>query len=267
MLKVLAVIGALLLFAGHFATPAAAQTPPSVAVRYTSTFTNVHPPARHFNLLHGVSEFSPGEAARPSYSPGPRFFTLLEGEVTVLIGDKTQVFKAGQTWDAPGGIYHGVTNEGSVRARIFFSVLNPIGGMGGIMPGSTPPASPSRILHTTQTPVTVSTNTITVIQMVQDWPAGARNSNHMMNQPHLYSMMEGENTTRFFDGRNERFTANQAGVMAVGQGGYMENSGATSNRLFFTWAATPGQPNTLPATPPVAGVAAPPPVAGAPAPA
>ena len=29
--------------------------------------------------------------------------------------------------------------------------------------------------------------------------------------------------------------------------------GDGANRLFFTWAATPGQPNTLPATPPASG--------------
>ena len=228
-----------------------AQTPPSVAVRLTSTFRDILVPARDFNLVHGVSEFNAGEAGRANSSLGPRFFTVLEGNVTVQIGDRTRIFGAGQTWDVPGGIYFGIKNDGPERARVFFSVISPIGSPGPQpMPGSTPPAAPSRILHQVQTPVTVSTNTITIVQAVQDWPAGARNANHAMNQPHLYSMMEGENTSRFFDGHSERSTANQAGVMAVGQGGYMENSGASANRLFFTWAATPGEPNTVPATPP-----------------
>jgi len=264
-MKVVSIIAFLLAFAVAFTASSSAQTPPSVAVRFTSTFENIQPPARHFTLLHGISEFRPGEAARNNSSNGHRLFTALEGELTVLIGDKTQKFKSGEKWHVPAGIYFGIKNEGAVTARVFFSGLSPIGSQGPQpVPGSEVPAMPSRILHLVQTPVTVSTNTITVIQVVQDWPVGARNSNHAMNQPHLFSMMEGENTSHFFHGHSERFTANQAGVMGVGHGGYMQNNGAIPNRLFFTWAATPGQPNTVPASPPAeAGGAAAPAATGA----
>src|SRR5688572_26706982 len=264
-MKAIPIIAFLLAFAVAFTASSSAQTPPSVAVRFTSTFENIQPPARHFTLLHGISEFRPGEAARNNSTDGHRLFTALEGELNVLIGDKTQVFKSGEKWHVPPGIYFGIKNEGSVTARVFFSGLSPIGSQGPQpVPGSEVPAMPSRILHTVQTPVTVSTNTITIIQVVQDWPVGARNSNHAMNQPHLFSMMEGENTSHFFHGHSERFTANQAGVMEVGHGGYMQNAGSIPNRLFFTWAATPEQPNTVPASPPAAaGGAASPAATGA----
>jgi quercetin dioxygenase-like cupin family protein len=257
-MKAVSIIAFLFAFAVAFTASASAQTPPGVAVRFTSTFENIQPPARHFNLLHGVSEFRPGEAARSNSTDGHRFFTTIEGELTVVIGDKAQKFKTGEKWHVPSGIYFGIKNEGSATARVFFSVLAPIGGRGAQpVPGSEVPAMPSRIVHLVQTPVTVSTNTITVVQVVQDWPAGARNSNHAMNQPHLFSMMEGENTSHFFHGHSLRIGANEAGGMDVGHGGYMQNTGAVSNRLFFTWAATPGQPNTVPASPPAAAGAAP----------
>jgi len=240
-------IVAVVLAVGASIVPAEAQTPPSVTTRYTSTFTGVNPPARHFNLLQGISEFQPGEAARNNSTPGPRFFTALEGELTVLIGDKTEVFGAGKTWSVPGGITLGVKNEGANRGRVFFSVLAPIGGPGGSpQPGSAVPAAPSRILQTVSTPVTVTSDNLNVIQVVQDWAPGARNSNHVMNQPHVYSMLEGENTTRYLDGSSERWTPGQAGVMTVGRGGYMENSGTAPARLFFTWVVVPGAPQTLP---------------------
>ncbi len=79
----------------------------------------------------------------------------------------------------------------------------------------------------------------------------------MMNHPHLYMAIDGENTTRFFDGSVERFTAGQAGVMQVGKPGFMQNSGTTANRLVFTWLQTPGTPLTSPATPPEAAAPAP----------
>ena len=246
-----------LLTAAASISPADAQTPPSISVRFNTTFTNVQPPARNFNLIQGVSEFLSGEAARTNFTAGPRFFTALEGELTVLIGDKTEVFGAGKTWSVPGGMYFGIKNEGSSRARVFFSALAPIGSLGAQpQPGSVVPASPGRILQTVQAPVTVRSDTLNVVQVVQDWPGGARNTNHMMNQPHVYGMLEGENTTRFLDGSNERWTAGQAGVMAVGKPGYMENSGATANRVFFTWVVTPGTPQTLPATAPASAAPA-----------
>src|SRR5688572_8406052 len=157
-MKALSVVAFLLAFAVTSTASSSAQTPPSVAVRFTSTFENIQPPARHFTLLHGISEFRPGEAARNNSTDGHRFFTALEGEFTVLIGDKTQKFKAGEKWHVPPGIYLGVKNEGSVTGRIFFSGLSPIGTRGPQpMPGSEVPAMPSRILHLVQTPVTVST--------------------------------------------------------------------------------------------------------------
>jgi len=250
-MKMLSLFAFVLAFTIGFSASASAQTPPSVAVRYNSTFTDIQPPARYFNLLHGVSEFRPGEAARNNYTAGHRFFTALEGELTVLIGDKTQKFATGEKWDVPPGIYFGVKNEGSVTARIFFSALSPIGSQGPQpVPGSEIPSMSSRILHQVQTSVTVSTNRITVVQVVQDWPVGARNSNHAMNQPHLFSMMEGENTSFYFQGAPDRILANQAGIMHEDHGGYMQNTGSIPNRLFFTWVATPGEPNTVPVTPP-----------------
>jgi hypothetical protein len=102
-------------------------------------------------------------------------------------------------------MYFGIKNEGPARARVFFSALAPIGSQGAQpMPGSVVPASPGRILQTVQTPVTVRSDTLNVVQVVQDWPAGARNTNHMMNQPHVYGMSS-ENTTAI-DG-SRRWTA------------------------------------------------------------
>jgi len=113
-MKAILVITLLFALAVAFTGSTSAQTPPGVAVRFTSTFENVQPPARHFNLLHGVSEFRPGEAARSNSTDSHRFFTTLEGELTVVIGDKTQKFKSGEKWHVPSGVYFGIGNEGSV---------------------------------------------------------------------------------------------------------------------------------------------------------
>jgi quercetin dioxygenase-like cupin family protein len=243
-------LGAVALALASSIATVGAQTPPSVTVRHTSTFTGVNAPLRHFNLIQGISEFLPGQAARNNSTPGPRFFTVVEGTVTVLIGDKTEVFGTGKNWTVPGGITFGIKNEAEGRARVFFSVLSQPGAQPSPQPGSAVPASPSRILQTVTTPVTVKADVINVVQVVQDWAPGARNPNHHMNHPHVYSMLEGESTTRYLDGASEAWKAGDAAVMEVNRDGYMQNSGAAMNTLYFTWLVLPGTPLTSPAAAP-----------------
>jgi quercetin dioxygenase-like cupin family protein len=246
------------------ATTASAQTPPRIVPGYTSTFNNVQPPARSFDLIQGVSEFLPGESARMnSTSASPRYFTIVEGAITAIIGDKTAVYEAGKNFVVPAGIYFQPRNLGQQRARIFFSVLQPAWERGvQPAPGSAVPEKPSRILHTVRTSVSVASDSINVQQVTNNWEAGARNAPHVMNHPHLFSILDGELTNRYQDGSELRVAPGQAGVMTVAKPGIMESSGARAAPAFFTWIVSGSSPNTSAVPAPAASAPITPPRTG-----
>jgi hypothetical protein len=79
----------------------------------------------------------------------------------------------------------------------------------------------------------------------------------MMNHPHLYVALGGENTVKYLDGTTARITSGQSGSMTPGKPGIMENTGTTTARMYFAWVLTPGTPNTSPATGAAAAISPP----------
>ena len=253
MKKLILVTAAILLALAS--TGGAGSAAPTATVTHRATFEGVQPPARYFTLVEGISEFAPGQAARSNFVPAARYFSVIQGEVTVTIGDKTAVYAKGETWSVGGGIYFGIRNDADATARVFFTVLALPGATPKPVPGSTVPANPSRILWTAVTSVYVPASKIDLMQLIQDSEPGFRTPAHVMNHPHVYIVMEGENTLRYSDGAVEAFAAGQQGVMEVGRPGTMENSSDVNSQLAFSWLITPGTPPTSPVT----GTAATPP--------
>jgi quercetin dioxygenase-like cupin family protein len=229
--------------------PAGNAAEPRIVAGYTSNFTNVQPPARNFDLVQGVSEFQPGESARMnSLAASPRFFTVIEGEVSITIGNRTEVYAAGSSFSVAPGIFFLPRNDSTSRARILFSILQPAWERGAqFAPDSTAPEKPSRILYGVRTNVTVASNLVTVQQVTSSWESGARNSPHIMNHPHVFATLDGEVTTRYLDGGEDRIGPGQLGVMTVGRPGIMESTGERTASMAFTWVITLGTPNTSPA--------------------
>ena len=138
MIRIILATAALLLALA--ATGGAGSAAPTVTVTHRATFEGVQPPARYFNLIEGLSEFAPGQAARSNFTGSARYFSVIEGEVTVTIGDKTAVYAKGETWSVGSGIYFGIRNDSSGVSRVFFSVLNLPGSAGPQpVPGSSVP--------------------------------------------------------------------------------------------------------------------------------
>jgi quercetin dioxygenase-like cupin family protein len=233
------------------ASSLAAGAEPRIIGRYISTFSNVQPPGRYFDLIQGVSEFKPGAAARPnSLSASPRFFTVIEGSVDVRIGEKSAVYGAGQSFSDPAGIVFAIGNAGDTRARVLFSILAPAWEHGAQpAPGSQAPAAPSSILFTVRTDIVLpaeAVHSVNVVQVVQDWDPGAANAPHVMNHQHVFTAVEGELTTHYLDGTSQRVTAGQLGIMQPGKPGTMQNEGQSKALVVVTWVQTPGTPLTSP---------------------
>jgi quercetin dioxygenase-like cupin family protein len=61
----------------------------------------------------------PGQAQKPHrHDEADKVYAVLEGEVTVRVGEETATLRAGQAVLAPAGADHGVDNPGPGRAAL-----------------------------------------------------------------------------------------------------------------------------------------------------
>jgi quercetin dioxygenase-like cupin family protein len=262
--------GALSILAASLVLAVASAQTPTIIVRHSSMFTGVQPPGRHADLGITVSEFAPGARNALHYQTATRYFTVIEGELTITIGTETKVYSSGMSGVSPGGRLTRFSNEhGTVRAQLFIASLWPPQPGGGplasalVLVEPLPELLPRVIARGWLPQIEVPTTGVNIQQVVQVWEPGARNAPHTMNHPHLFIALEGENTTRYLDGGVERTVAGQQGVMEPGRPGIMENSGTTNNVLLVAWVLTPGISNTSPVSPAPAPAVSPPSVGDA----
>jgi quercetin dioxygenase-like cupin family protein len=217
---------------------------------FTSNYTNVQPPGRYVDLQMTISEFDPGASVPSNNFTSVRYVTVVEGAVRVTIGSETKDYAAGTNFIVPGGAYVKISNVSTTtKAQLFFSSLRVAGTVPsqGLPPGEPIPSLLPRVVATATLPgIQVPTIGVTVQQAVSTWEAGAKNAPHMMNHPHLFVALGGENTTKYTDGTTLLVASGQSGTMTPGKPGIMENTGTTAARMFFAWVLTPGTPNTSP---------------------
>jgi quercetin dioxygenase-like cupin family protein len=221
----------------------------------------VHPPGRYVDLQMTISEFDPGARSPANNFTSVRFVTVVEGAVRVTIGSETKDYATGTNFVIPGGAYVQISNVGTTKAQIFLSSLRVAGTtpVQSLPPGEPIPSLTPRIVATGTLPgIQVPTTGVTVQQAVADWEAGAKNSPHMMNHPHIFIPLGGENTTKYTDATTMRVTSGQSATMTPGKPGIMENTGTTTARMYFVWVLTPGTPNTSPVTGTAAAAISPP---------
>lgn len=216
---------------------------PAQTVRFTSSIPNVQLPGRYYDLNQNIGDFAPG-AGLPLQSCGcDIYFSVIEGEMTVTIGDKTQVYTAGKSGAIPGGIISQPINKGSAKARVFYTMLKLANGT-DVRPftpapgGTTPSTMPSFSGWSTAFGLHANVDKVTLIQMMSDWDPGFKTPLHVMNFEHVFSVLEGENTIRYRDGGVDKFVAGQKAVMTMGRPGTMENSGTANNRMAVSWVIT-----------------------------
>jgi unsaturated pyranuronate lyase len=68
----------------------------------------IHTAAGEKMMLSFV-EFAPHAVVEPHSHPHEQMGLLLEGELTFVIGDETNVVRPGEMWRIPGGVIHSAT--------------------------------------------------------------------------------------------------------------------------------------------------------------
>jgi quercetin dioxygenase-like cupin family protein len=212
------------------------------------------PPAHHVVFGHSNWDVPPGGVGAVTTTPyTTRFYTVTAGELTATVGDKTQAYTAGQSFMVPAGIQSQTRNNKDTIARFMLTSVVPAGMNtvpGGVIsvPGTAsatnPPIMTSGI--TGGLKAAALPGTIDVLQTIVEYEPGFRTPNHIMNHPHVFTILAGEVTFGYLDGTVERYKAGETAVMTPGRPGYMSNETGAMATWQITWLVTPGTPTTSP---------------------
>lgn len=253
-------LGAFLVLGAAVSASTAHAADPVQTNLINSTFRGVATPARYLTLAQSMWELSPGGASAPTATTYARFFTVTAGEMTATIGDKTAVYGAGTNFNIPPGIIARVTNESRTATARFVAASLLTAWATPAVPGSVTTLgeapNPPRQLSVASTPVANAAPTVDLIHWIVDYDPGFRTPNHVMNHPHVFTIVSGEITFGYLDGTVERFRAGQTAVMTPGRPGYMANETTEKATYQITWLQTPGTALTSPAPAPAAAAAA-----------
>ena len=187
--------------------------------------------------------FEPGEWTIPHSHNGPSYNTVLEGEVTLRIGDVERTFGVGEGWVDKPGVVHTAGNQGTVPARFLASFVVSRG-----VPPSTfvesededsLPPEPTVVAASKMTAIGL-TGPMDVVQRVIDVEAGATVPTQAQAGPSIISVLDG-NVAVDVDGTTRTLEAGDSWVeSAEVSHGYTAEG--TTARLVITSFVPRGAP-------------------------
>ena len=162
-------------------------------------------------LYQSVLSFEPGAWTALHSHSGGSYNTVVQGEVTLRIGDTERTFGPGEGWTDEPGVLHLAGNAGSGEARLIASMVVERG-----MPPATvvdpedeesaPP--PPDLLAMTRTMAALPSGPLDVVEQLVDLDAGAQAALPAPLGPRLIGVVEGTVTVEM-DGASHTFEAGQ----------------------------------------------------------
>ncbi|MBA2702463.1 MAG: cupin domain-containing protein [Blastocatellia bacterium] len=78
------------------------------------------------HLMVGLNCLEPGQTqSAHAHQGADKFYFVLEGSGTFVVGDEERQAEAGTVVTAPAGIKHGVTNSGNERLSLLVAIAPP----------------------------------------------------------------------------------------------------------------------------------------------
>jgi quercetin dioxygenase-like cupin family protein len=242
-------VAALAIFAGVLPCDVAfAQVPvPGFTTFSKNTFAGISTPASSVELVQAVMDYAPGAKLPANTLRAPRVFTVIEGELTVRIGAGTDVYAAGKGAPVPAGTAVTITNASTTAsARVFVSTLLPAGARDRVLEsGTTNRNVMPKATFVSRIPMYRLPAVVELVQLGYRFDVGYATPNHVMMQPHLQTITEGECSYNYLDGASESYGPGEQAQMYVGRPGNMAASGQVSCVFLMTWVKTSAKPYTV----------------------
>lgn len=220
---------------------ATAQQPPQ-QTSFPVPFRGIATPGTNFDVVQSVIDYNPGATASASAMNIANYLTVLEGELTIQVGDKPEVVAKGKGLSVPAGATLVVTNASGAKARLFVSTLLPVA---AVVKVHQPNSSGVTVFSTARRSMSGAPAVVDVIQVLSEYDPGFRTPNHIMNEFHLFSLLTGITDFGYLGtGAVERFSAGQLAVMYERIAGWMGNTTQEKASWAITWVGTPGKPLT-----------------------
>ena len=227
---------------------AVAQAPvPGFSTFSKNTFAGIATPGPSIELVQAVMDYAPGAKSPANTLHAPRVFTVIEGELTVRIGDGTNVYAAGKGAPVPAGTAVTMTNASTTAsARVFVSTLLPAGATDRALESGTANRSVMpKATFVSRIPMYRLPAVVELVQMGYRYDVGYTTPNHVMMQPHLQTITEGECSYNYLDGTSESYGPGEQAQMYVGRPGNMATSGHVRCVFLMTWVKTSAKPYTV----------------------
>ena len=216
---------------------AAAQQPPP-QTSFPVHFRGIATPGTNFDVVQSVIDYNAGAKVSVSTANVPNYLTVLEGELTVQIADKSEVVAKGKGLSVPAGAALSTSNTSTAKARLFVSTLLPVGAVANV---HQPNSSGVTLVSTARRTMSGAPAAVDVIQVLSEFDPGFRTPNHIMNEFHLFSLLTGITDFGYLGtGAVERFSAGQLAVMYERIAGWMGNTTQEKASWAITWVGTPG---------------------------
>ena len=240
-----AILGALLLVFAAAISVGSSKTESAPAfgeVFPTAAFPGIQVPASNFNLDLAVIEYAPGAFSATDSHQGTRFFVVMEGELSISVGDKTAAYGAGKSVMSPAGAVTKLSNLGTKPARVYYSAIVPAWAASN--PASviaSASATPPKTVLSASVPVKETRSVVNVVLMAFWFDPGAALPNHIMNEYNRGLVLEGTASFEYLDGGKESYTAGQVFDMYQDRPGTQANRSTARHAASHTWLATPGK--------------------------
>jgi len=216
------------------------------APRPTNSFVSQSPLSvvpGQYEIVHFLFEFAPGAATAEHKHGGPGSATVLEGQITVRIGDAETVYSAGQTIREPADTWVTATNKGAVKAKAYVSyLLSPGATLSMNNPNKPLPATLPVVSNLSRTLLGGQPAEMTLTQVVTDWAPGTEIPLHIHGGPGLVTVTQGEMVFGTAAGEVTRSVGGTFIDVDVPHTG--RNAGAVPAQTIFTVLLRPGKPIT-----------------------
>jgi LPXTG-motif cell wall-anchored protein len=185
-------------------TPVALGQQPASTTIAEKRLEAADPPGQA-EVMQVVLAFAPGAWTPTHTHGGDAYVMVLEGEVSLRMGDTTQQFKMGEGWIDSRDMPHAVGNDSSAPARVVVTFVLPKGATPTTIVATgaqsdLPPGPTTIVQFKTDAPALPSP--LDVIQRFIEYVPGASSAPHTHPGPNRVTVLEGELTVH--EGTDDR---------------------------------------------------------------